>query len=357
VQYKLINNIFSVTVDNFQQKVMDVFQFQYQHNKVYQQWCNLLNNNQVQDLGINPGADKGVLLKNQPSLSPLPGIDIALSSRPINAIPFLPISFFKSHTVSTGSFEPEQVFESSGTTQTTNSKHLVKDINLYRKSFTKAFELFYGPAKYWCIIGLLPGYLERKNSSLVMMVDELIKESDHPDSGFYLYDFERLHNTLQRLELQGTKTLLIGVTFALLDFAEKFPMKLKHTIVMETGGMKGRRKEITRAEMHEILQRNLGVSSIHSEYGMTELLSQAYSKGDGRYVCPPWMKVLVRDEEDPLMVKNSGSGVLNVIDLANVYSCCFLATEDVGKVYEDGSFEVWGRLDNSDIRGCSLLVI
>ena len=357
MQYKLINNIFSVTVDNFQQKVMDVFQFQYQQNKVYQQWCNLLKNKQFTGLGVKPRAENEMLLKNQPVIPPSHNIDEEFSGLSQNTIPFLPISFFKSHTVSTGSFEPEQVFESSGTTQTTNSKHLVKDINLYRKSFSKAFELFYGPVKDWCIIGLLPAYLERKNSSLVMMVDELIKESGHPDSGFYLYDFERLYNNLQRLELQGTKTLLIGVTFALLDFAEQFPMKLKHTIVMETGGMKGRRKELTRAEMHEILQQNLGVSSIHSEYGMTELLSQAYSKGDGRYICPPWMKVLVRDEEDPLMVKNSGSGVLNVIDLANLYSCSFLATDDVGIVYEDGSFEVWGRLDNSDIRGCSLLVI
>lgn len=357
MQYNLINNIFSVTVDNFQQKVMDVFQFQYQQNKVYRQWCDLLADAHFADQPVIPGTNSELLLKDQP-VNPIKSfIDPSFAGLSPNAIPFLPISFFKSHTVSSGTFEPQQVFESSGTTQTTNSKHLVKDLDLYKQSFSKAFELFYGPVKDWCILGLLPAYLERNNSSLVMMVDELIKESNHPDSGFYLYDFDRLHETLQRLESKGIKTLLIGVTFALLDFAEKFPIKLKHTIVMETGGMKGRRKELTRAEMHEILQQNLGVNSIHSEYGMTELLSQAYSKGDGRYICPPWMKVMVRDEEDPLLVKNSGSGVLNVIDLANVYSCSFLATEDVGKVYEDGSFEVWGRLDNSDIRGCSLLVI
>jgi hypothetical protein len=357
VQYNLINNIFSVTVENFQQKVIDVFQFQYQQNEVYRQWCDLLIDPRFSSQGVKPDTDNGLLSKNQPLDSPIANINPALYSLSLNVIPFLPISFFKSHTVITGSFEPRLVFESSGTTQTTNSKHLVKDVNLYHESFNKAFELFYGPVKEWCIIGLLPSYLERNNSSLVMMVDELIKESDYPDSGFYLYDFDRLKDTLQRLELRGTKTLLIGVTFALLDFAEKYPMKLKHTVVMETGGMKGRRKELTRAEVHQLLQQNLGTNSIHSEYGMTELLSQAYSKGDGRFVCPPWMKVLVRDEEDPLLVKNSGSGVLNVIDLANVYSCSFLATEDVGIVYEDGSFEVWGRLDNSDIRGCSLLVV
>jgi len=190
-----------------------------------------------------------------------------------------------------------------------------------------------------------------------MMVDELIKMSNHADSDFYLYDFDKLQSTLQRLEMQQQKTLLIGVTFALLDFAETHPMQLNYTTIMETGGMKGRRKELTRFEIHDYLKQRLGVQNIHSEYGMTELLSQAYSKGDGIFVCPPWMKVLVRDEEDPLRVSLSGRGVLNVIDLANIYSCSFIATEDVGIVYEDGSFEVFGRLDNSDIRGCSLLVV
>ncbi len=208
-----------------------------------------------------------------------------------------------------------------------------------------------------CVIGLLPSYLERNNSSLVMMVDELIKMSGNADSNFYLYDFDRLKQTLQYLESQKQKTLLIGVTFALLDFAETHALPLRYTAIMETGGMKGRRKELTRFEVHDFLKQKFGVENIHSEYGMTELLSQAYSRGDGIFVCPPWMKVLVRDEEDPLRVSVSGSGVLNVIDLANIYSCSFIATDDVGTVYEDGSFEVYGRLDNSDIRGCSLLVV
>ena len=273
------------------------------------------------------------------------------------AIPMLPVSFFKTHRVITTDFTPETVFESSGTTQTNTSRHLVKDMGLYRQSFTNCFERFYGNVKDWCILGLLPSYLERQHSSLVMMVDELIKLSGHPNGDFYLADHKKLSQTLQRLESKQQKTLLIGVTFGLLDFAASFPQRLEYTIVMETGGMKGRRKELTRTEVHQLLRDGLGVSKVHSEYGMTELLSQAYSTGDGRFICPPWMKVLVRDAEDPLQVKESGRGLLQVIDLANLYSCSFIATEDVGIVYEDGSFEVWGRLDNSDIRGCSLLVV
>jgi hypothetical protein len=207
------------------------------------------------------------------------------------------------------------------------------------------------------VLGLLPSYLERKNSSLVFMVDELIKQSNNEFSNFYLYEFEKLQQILALLEERQQKTLLIGVTFALLDFSDKFPELLKNAIIMETGGMKGRRKEMTREEVHEILCRNFQIERVHSEYGMTELLSQAYSKGKGRFFCPPWMKVLVRDEEDPLLIKECGRGVLNVIDLANIYSCSFIATDDVGTVYEDGSFEVHGRIDNSDIRGCSLMVM
>jgi hypothetical protein len=324
VQSNIINNIFSLTDNGFDSLATEVFQFQYQHNKVYAKWCDLLNSRQS-------------TVNGQP--------------------PFLPISFFKSHTITTTLFQPQQIFESSGTTQTINSKHLVKDIAIYEQSFIKAFELFYGNINEWCIIGLLPSYLERNNSSLVMMIDTLIKLSNHSNSGFYLNEFDKLTSTLQSLEATQQKTLLIGVTFALLDFAENYPMQLQRTIIMETGGMKGRRKELTRAEVHAIITNGLGVKKVHSEYGMTELLSQAYSKGDGTFICPPWMKVLVRDEEDPLSVKTSGKGVLNIIDLANIYSCSFIATEDVGVVHEDGSFEVWGRLDNSDIRGCSLLVI
>lgn len=220
----------------------------------------------------------------------------------------------------------------------------------------KAFELFYGPVSEWCIIGLLPSYLERSNSSLVVMADELIRRSGHASSGFYLYEHEKLAGVLQDLESKHQKTLLIGVTFGLLDFAEQFPMPLKHTIIMETGGMKGRREEMTRQEVHDILKKAFQLDAIHSEYGMTELLSQGYSTGEGIFLTPPWMKVSVRLEDDPLDVRSSGTGIINVIDLANIYSCCFIATEDVGRVYENGSFEVQGRVDNSDIRGCSLMI-
>lgn len=322
-----VSKIFSIgNRAAFNEEANQVFRFQLDHNPVYQQWCKLMGIAHVDML-------------------------------PIEQVPFLPISFFKTHKVVATLFEPQAIFESSGTTQGINSKHFVKDIGLYRSSFIQAFGLFYGDIKDWCIIGLLPSYLERKGSSLIMMVDELIKLSGHAMSGFYLNEHGKLYNTLQALEAQEQQVLLIGVTFGLLDFAEAHTMQLKHTIVMETGGMKGRRREMTRAEVHGILQQQLGVGHIHSEYGMTELLSQAYSTGNGRFFCPPWMKVLVRDEEDPLVVRESGRGILNVIDLANRYSCSFIATEDVGIVYEDGSFEVHGRVDNSDIRGCSLLVI
>ena len=323
---KFINNIFSVTSSGFDSAAKAVFNFQYQNNFLYNKWCNL----------IYPNTDPK-------------GEEIPPS--------FLPISFFKTHKVITTRFEEQQIFESSGTTNTINSKHFVKDISLYKTSAIKAFEMFYGDMKDWCVIGLLPSYLERQNSSLIMMVDDMIKKSCHKQSGFYLYEFDKLKEVLLELERKQQKTLLIGVTFALLDFAELDFLQLKNTIVMETGGMKGRRRELTRNEIHSFLKERLGVKSIHSEYGMTELLSQAYSKGDGRFLCPPWMKVLVRDEEDPLQIKPHGKGVLNIIDLANVYSCSFIATDDLGIVYEDGSFEVLGRLDNCDIRGCSLLVV
>ncbi len=329
MQENIINNIFSVSFNNFNQVASQVFGFQYQNNNVYRQWCGLIS----QPSTVN----------RQP---------LTLSN-----IPFLPISFFKSHTITSTLFEPEVIFESSGTTQTINSRHLVKDVGIYKQSFVKAFELFYGDVKDWCIIALLPSYLERNNSSLVMMADELIKLRGNTNSGFYLNEFDKLHEVLLQQENNQQKTLLIGVTFALLDFAAAYNMNLKHTIIMETGGMKGRKKELTKAEIHALLIQGLGVEKVHSEYGMTELLSQAYSNGDGRFVCPPWMKVVVRDEEDPLQVSLYGRGILNVIDLANIYSCSFIATDDVGIVYEDGSFEVWGRLDNSDIRGCSLLVV
>jgi len=306
--------------------ILDVFRFQYQNNQVYQDWCNVLN--------------------RQPD-----------KIQNVESIPFLPISFFKTHKIVCGDFEPELIFESSGTTQTVNSQHLIKYASIYEESFQKGFELFYGAPRDWCILGLLPAYLERKNSSLVKMANDLIALSQHPKSGFYLYDFEKLNATLNELEVAGQKTLLLGVTFALLDFAEAFPNQLRSTIIMETGGMKGRKKELTRQEVHKYLHRQLGVAHVHSEYGMTELLSQAYSKGEGRYVCSPWMRAYLREENDPFAIKKSGQGLINVIDLANVYSCSFIATDDVGILHSDNTFEVQGRLDNSDLRGCSLLAL
>jgi len=275
----------------------------------------------------------------------------------LNQIPFLPISFFKTAEIKTGHFLPEIVFESSGTTGTNTARHFVKQSDLYRQSFVKGFERFYGGIRGYCVLGLLPAYLERTGSSLVWMVDEMIRISGHDESGFYLYDFDKLHEVLLKLEKDKQPTLLIGVSFALLDFAEKYTMKLTHTIVMETGGMKGRKKEITRIELHNLLKQRLGVNQIHSEYGMTELLSQAYSSGNGIFKPVPWMKILVREEDDPMSVRYAGEGMMNIIDLANIDSCAFIATDDVVRLYEDGSFEVLGRMDNSDIRGCSLLVI
>jgi hypothetical protein len=272
------------------------------------------------------------------------------------AIPFLPISFFKTQDVFIGE-KPMHLFESSGTTQDVKSNHWVQDISLYEASFLEGFKLFYGDPSKYCIIGLLPSYLERKHSSLVYMVDKLIKASGHAQSGFYLDDFVKLNEVLQNLEKQNQPVWFIGVSFALTDFAIAFGQQLKTTTVLETGGMKGRKEELTRNELHQLLREHLGTSTIHSEYGMTELLSQAYAIKEGVFKCPPWMKVMVAEEEDPTSIKETGRGVLHIIDLANIYSCCFIATEDIGEVFEDGSFTVLGRLDASARRGCSLLVV
>jgi phenylacetate-coenzyme A ligase PaaK-like adenylate-forming protein len=325
----LISQIFTVDKEGFSALALELFRFQYRNNEVYKKYCDTLH--------VKPENVKA-----------------------LTQIPFLPIEFFKTHTITTTSFEPAVIFESSGTTQTINSKHLVKDIRIYEESFTKGFTLFYGDAKDWCIIALLPSYLERNNSSLVMMADKLIQQSGHPESGFYLHGKQKLQEVLPLLEKQNQKTLLIGVTFALLDLAEEFPMPLTITVIMETGGMKGRREEMTRAQVHEILCKAFQKDVIHSEYGMTELLSQAYSKGNGIFNTPPWMKVLIREEDDPFAIHDFNenkviTGAINVIDLANIYSCSFIATEDAGKLYADGSFEVMGRLDNTDVRGCSLM--
>jgi len=311
----------------FDDQALELFRFQYQHNKVYRLYVDTLHTD-------------------------IAGIKL------VENIPFLPIGFFKTQVVCTGEFEPGLVFESSGTTQTINSRHFVKDPSIYTQSFNRAFELFYGPTRDWCILALLPAYLERQNSSLVMMAEDLIKKTKHPQSGFYLYDHDKLAGVLQKLEAERQKTILIGVTFALLDFAENFPMPLQHTVIMETGGMKGRKEEMIREQVHALLKKAFNIKNVHSEYGMTELLSQAYSKGAGIFHCPPWMKVLIREEDDPFAVKKDpGTGVLNIIDLANIYSCAFIATDDAARLYSDGSFEVLGRMDNTDIRGCSLLAV
>lgn len=282
------------------------------------------------------------------------GIDARTVNR-LEKIPFLPIRFFKSHTVVSGTYTPSLIFESSATTGMTTSKHYLKDPTLYQQSFQEGFFRQFGAVKNWCILGLLPSYLERNNSSLVYMTHHLIEASGHPQSGFYLDDVEALHQTLLSLEAAQQPTLLIGVTFALLDFAVRFPMPLQCTQVIETGGMKGRRRELIRAEVHTALQVAFQLPKIHAEYGMTELLSQAWSTGEGVFNCPPWMRVLPRDEEDPLTIHSSGPGALNIIDLANIDSCCFIATDDAGKVSPDGRFEMLGRMDGSDLRGCSLL--
>jgi hypothetical protein len=274
----------------------------------------------------------------------------------MNQIPFLPISFFKTHDVFIGD-QPSTLFESSGTTMDVVSKHWVSNTDIYEESFLKCFQLFYGEPNDYCVIGLLPSYLERNHSSLVYMVDDLIKKSNHPDSGFYLDDFASLDKVLKKLALQKQKVWLIGVSFALIDFSTAFPQQLNNTIIIETGGMKGRKQELTKTELHTLLAKQLGTQKIHSEYGMTELLSQAYSLGDGVFTCPPWMKVLVSDDDDPTLLKSFGRGVLHIIDLANIYSCSFIATQDLGEINEDGSFQVLGRVDASDRRGCSLMVV
>jgi len=311
------NKLWELAPDEFWQTSKIIFNWQAAHNPVYKQW-------------------------------------VALNKS--SAIAFLPISFFKTQDVFVGE-KPVNLFESSGTTQDVKSHHWVHDLSLYEASFLKGFELFYGYPADYCIIGLLPSYLERKHSSLVYMVDKLIKASGHKQSGFYLDDFAKLNEVLQNLEKQKQAVWFIGVSFALTDFALAFPQQLKSTIVLETGGMKGRKEELTRNELHQLLKDNLGVANIHSEYGMTELLSQAYAIKEGVFKCPPWMKVMVAEEEDPTAVKETGKGVLHIIDLANIYSCSFIATEDIGEVFEDGSFTVLGRLDASARRGCSLLVV
>ena len=272
-------------------------------------------------------------------------------------IPFLPIQFFKSHAIIANQSKAEITFKSSGTTGSITSSHFVEDVSLYQKSYLTAFERFYGDITDWCILALLPNYSEREGSSLIYMVDDLIQKTNHPESGYFLHNHQDLQQTLLKLKSTKQKTLLIGVTYALLDFVEQYAIDFPELTVMETGGMKGKRKEMVREELHHVLCTGFGISKIHSEYGMTELLSQAYSKGDGVFNCPPWMKILIRDTNDPLsLIENGKTGGINVIDLANQNSCSFIATQDLGKIIANNSFEVLGRFDNSDIRGCNLMV-
>ncbi|MCO6175012.1 acyl transferase [Flavobacterium sp. NRK F10] len=322
------HDIFTISgKKDFEKITMKVFRYQYENNSVYQKFCNLI--------------------RKDPT-----------NVKTIEAIPFLPIQFFKSHDVLSSSDSIQQIFTSSGTTGMQTSRHLVTDISLYEESYRKGFTEFYGNIENYCVLALLPSYLEREGSSLIYMVEDLIKLSNHPDSGFYLHNYDELIAKLEDLDNSGQNVLLIGVTYALLDLIEKHPFQLNNTIIMETGGMKGKRKEIIREELHSILCKGFGVSAIHSEYGMTELLSQAYSLGNGIFECPPWMQILIRDTEDALtLIPEGKTGGINVIDLANINSCSFIATQDLGKKYPNHSFEVLGRFDNSDIRGCNLMVL
>ena len=322
------NAIFDIRTENeFLIQALRTFKFQHTNNTVYRTFCEYLN--------VSPTTVKS-----------------------LEQIPFLPIEFFKSKTVVSSTKPEEIIFTSSGTTGNETSKHFVTDLSLYEQSYIKDFNQFYGDIKDYCVLALLPSYLERTGSSLIYMVEDLIKKSNHPKSGFFLNEYEQLHLLLLELQKTDTKILIIGVSFALLEFTEQYQLSLRNTIVMETGGMKGRRKEIVRQELHQLLSAGFGVNEIHSEYGMTELLSQGYSKGNGIFDCPTWMKILVRDTEDPLTYQKTGkTGGVNVIDLANINSCSFIATQDLGKINEDGTFEIIGRFDNSDIRGCNLMVL
>lgn len=330
--YKLFSLITSqdiFTISNqkqFEKIALKVFRFQYENNQVYREFCELLK------------IEKG-------------------NVKSLQQIPFLPIQFFKSHDVVSNSDTILEIFTSSGTTGMIMSKHLITDVTLYEESYRNAFSEFYGNIEDYTVLALLPSYLERSGSSLIYMIKDLIELSNNENSGFYLHNYDELISKLIALDESGQNIILIGVTYALLDLIEKQKFQLKNTIIMETGGMKGKRKEIIREELHEILCNGFGVSAIHSEYGMTELLSQAYSLGNGIFECPNWMTILIRDTEDALTYVETGkTGGINVIDLANINSCSFIATQDLGKKYPNNSFEILGRFDNSDIRGCNLMM-
>jgi phenylacetate-coenzyme A ligase PaaK-like adenylate-forming protein len=322
------HDIFTISNQKqFDKIALKIFRFQYENNLVYREFCDFLKTD-VQKV------------------------------KSIEQIPFLPIQFFKSHSVISSTNPIETTFTSSGTTGMITSKHLVTDLGIYEESYRKGFSQFYGNIEDYVVVALLPSYLEREGSSLIHMVDDLIQLSNQVESGFYLHNYEELIAKLIQLDHAGQNVILIGVTYALLDLVEKHSFQLENTIIMETGGMKGKRKEMIREELHQELCNGFGVKSIHSEYGMTELLSQAYSLGEGIFECPSWMQILVRDTEDALSyVREGKTGGINVIDLANINSCSFIATQDLGKKYPNGSFEVLGRFDHSDIRGCNLMVV
>jgi phenylacetate-coenzyme A ligase PaaK-like adenylate-forming protein len=323
-----VKEIFNLTnPEEFDKVALEIFRYQALNGATYKRFLDLI--------GVDP-----------------------LSVKSVKHIPFLPIEFFKTHDI-LSSIEPVQrIFLSSGTTGTTQSRHLVTNLSIYEESFIRGFEHFYGPIEDITILALLPGYLERKGSSLIYMVNRMIEKSESKHSGFYLKNLTDLSQKLEELDAEGENILLIGVSYALLDLIETRKFKLKNTIVMETGGMKGRRKEIVRQELHHLLSEGLGVPKIHSEYGMTELLSQAYSKGEGIFETPPWMKVFTRDPEDPFNMLSTGkSGGINIIDLANMNSCSFLATQDLGRSIDEDHFEILGRFDHSDIRGCNLMLV
>lgn len=320
-------SIFNIKSESdFKHKTFEVFKYQFENNTVYRSFCDLLN------IHITDVTE-------------------------ISKVPFLPIGFFKTHKVISSQNSIQETFVSSGTTQNQTSKHYITDVSVYTRSYLSGFRKFYDNIEEYVVLALLPNYLEQKGSSLIYMVDDLIRCTKNSESGFFLKNHQKLAKKLHFLDKNGQKVLLIGVSFALLDLVENYQFELKNTIVMETGGMKGRRKELIRGELHNLLKEGFGIAEIHSEYGMTELLSQAYSKKNGIFKCPPWMRIMIRDTEDPLSIlTNNKTGGINIIDLANYNSCSFIATQDLGKVYNDNSFEVLGRFDHSDIRGCNLMI-
>jgi phenylacetate-coenzyme A ligase PaaK-like adenylate-forming protein len=323
----LTGRIFEIqSASDFGKAAMEIFRFQATHCKIYREFLNYLK--------------------------------IAVTKvETTDRIPFLPVNFFRTTKVTCAEKKHDELFISSGTTGTGGSRHYVYDRSIYKTGFFKTFKLFYGDLPVYRILALLPSYYGRKDSSLIYMVKHLIAGTGNPESGFYHENADELVNIIGELEKKNKKAILIGLSFALLDLAEKYRLKLNNTIVMETGGMKGRRAEITRAGMHDFLCERFGLEKIHSEYGMTELLTQAYSPGEGFFSAPPWMKVMIRDMYDPFQYHSTGkTGGINIIDLANIWSCSFIETQDIGRINNDGTFEVLGRIDNTEIRGCNLMV-